>query len=49
MSNSRDYTITTLRNSVRQHGSASLGGIVVATTMELTQHHEKVIGKKVEM
>ena len=30
MSNSRNYTITTLRNSVRQHGSASLGGTVVA-------------------
>ena len=30
MSNSRDYTITTLRNSVRQHGSASLDGTVVA-------------------
>ena len=30
MSNSRDYIITTLRNSVRQHGSASLGGTVVA-------------------
>jgi hypothetical protein len=30
MSNNRDFTITTLRNSVKQHGSASLRGTVVA-------------------